>query len=284
MRAARIENSASRTRSDVGRVAAPGGAFSGRPRQSPAITRIQPANSKATSPSANGSPGPVRTTRRTPGGPSGCRRSGESGASGRRDQSFPPVPTCDLGDGAAPSPARGAPGRGVERVLGDHGHRSAGLAGGGFRQRRDPHGQAGGGLGEAVHRARRLRARRYGERVGQQPPDLHRAPTAADVRSAPEGAEVGKPSRAQLGGGLPQRNISREAEPIAERPRRRRRADPQHLDVHARPHDPAEKATRPGRLHEHRRAGPPRQLRQRHAGIRSTNDQIDPAATRTPPT
>ena len=42
-RAPRIENSASRTRSDVGRVASPGGAFSVRPRWVPAITRIRVA-------------------------------------------------------------------------------------------------------------------------------------------------------------------------------------------------------------------------------------------------
>ena len=79
-------------------------------------------NSNATAPTMNGSPSPSKMMRRTPGGPSAWSCSGP-GSSGRRSQSWPPVPTSTEYDLRAVT-GRRAPGGGVEPVLGDDDHRA----------------------------------------------------------------------------------------------------------------------------------------------------------------
>ena len=207
------------------------------------------------------------------GWPSGCRRSGVSGASGRRDQWLPPVPTWTSATvGPSPAPTRQATASkaySVTRAI-----EPAGVAGGDLVQRRDPHGEAGGGLGDAVRsrpapscspaRGTGRAAARGSARRGQ----------LRAIAVAHDGRRGGKAERAQLARSLLQRHVRREAEPVPERPRRRRRVDPQHLDVHARPHDPTQEPAASVGWTSTGAPGTPRQLVQRHGRVRRPDDQM----------
>ena len=101
--------------------------------------------------------------------------------------------------------------------------------------------------------------------------------TAAHVRPSAEATasgEVFSPAWRRLRGRLLERDVRSEPEPVADDVRRRLGADRQHLDVDARPQDAGRERARLEGGHQHRRAGPLRQVGQRRGRVRGAQDHV----------